>query len=103
MGFTPEEGEGGTPISVRISFHHGFSVPVSVRLLMGNTVIPTTVREIKDAASYGCWQLDIVAPPFDSIQLTSNKVLMSVQTLSEDHAVVETLPFGEFSYWAPGL
>jgi hypothetical protein len=28
---------------------------------------------------------------------------MSVQALNEEHAILDTLTFGEFTYWAPGL
>lgn len=103
LDFTPEEGEGGTPISVRIHFHPGYSDVLSVRLIIDHKAVQTTVREIKDATSYGSWQLDAVAPPFDSLQAPSTKVLMSVQALNEEHAILDTLTFGEFTYWAPGL
>ena len=103
LSYTPSEGEGGTPISIRIHFHPGFSDALSVRLIVGHKAVLTNVRQIKDATSYGCWQLDAVAPPFDSLQSTSTKVLMSVQALNEDHAILDTLTFGEFTYWAPGI
>lgn len=102
LGFTPAEGEAGTPISVRIHFHPGYSDALSVRLIVGHKAVHTTVREIKDAASYGSWQLDAIAPPFDSLQSTSTKVLLSVQALNEDHAILDTLTFGEFIYWSLG-
>jgi hypothetical protein len=103
ISFTPGEGEGGTPITVRIHFHPGYSDALSVRLIVGHKAVQTTVREIKDAPSYGSWQLDAVAPPFDSLQSSSTKVLMSVQALNEDHAILDTLTFGEFTYWSSGL
>lgn len=102
LGFTPAEGEAGTPISVRIHFHPGYSDALSVRLIVGHKAVHTTVREIKDATSYGSWQLDAIAPPFDSLQSTSTKVLLSVQALNEDHAILDTLTFGEFIYWSLG-
>jgi len=103
LGYTPAEGEGGTPISVQIHFHPGFSDALSVRIIVGHKAVQTNVREIKDATAYGSWQLDAVAPPFESLQSSSSKVLMSVQALNEDHAILDTLTFGEFTYWAPGL
>jgi hypothetical protein len=103
LSFTPGEGEGGTPITVRIHFHTGYSDALSLRIIVGHKALQTSVREIKDATSYGSWQLDAVAPPFESLQSSSTKVFMSVQALNEDHAIVDTLTFGEFSYWSSGL
>ncbi|KAH0589331.1 hypothetical protein H2248_005092 [Termitomyces sp. 'cryptogamus'] len=100
LGYTPSEGEPGTPISVRIHFHPDFSEEIFVRLVIGLKPIPTTVREIHDAP-YGRWQLDAVAPPF--VPSPSPKVLLSVQALNKDNAILDTATFGEFSYWAPGL
>jgi hypothetical protein len=103
LSYTPHEGEGGTPISVRIHFHPAYSDILSVRLILAHTAVHTTVREITDATTYGTWQLDALAPPFDSLQAPSTKVLMSVQALNEEHAILDTLTFGEFTYWTPGI
>ncbi|KAG6891732.1 hypothetical protein C0992_006152 [Termitomyces sp. T32_za158] len=102
LGYTPNEGEPGTPISVRIHFHPDFSEEIYVRLVIGRKPVPTSVREIHDAP-YGRWQLDAVAPSFDSSSATTPKVLLSVQALNKDNAILDTATFGEFSYWAPGL
>ena len=102
LGYTPTEGEQGAPISVRIHFNPEFSDAIYVRLVLGTKPVPTTVREIPDS-SYGRWQLDTVAPPFDTKCFTSSKVLVSVQALDKDNHVLDAATFGEFSYWTPGL
>ncbi|KAG6820880.1 hypothetical protein H0H93_010224 [Arthromyces matolae] len=103
LGYTPSEGEPGTPITVRIHFHPGFSEEIYVRLVIGRKPVPTTVREIQDAP-YGRWQLDAIAPPFDhSVSSSSPKAPLSVQALNKDNTILDTAVFGEFSYWAPGL
>ncbi|GLB37234.1 putative regulator medusa [Lyophyllum shimeji] len=101
LGYTPTEGESGAPISVRIHFHPDLAQEIYVRLVVGHKAVPTTVREIHDAP-YGRWQLDAVAPPFDQSASPSPKVLISVQALTKDDAILDTATFGEFSYWAPG-
>jgi len=100
LGYTPTEGEQGTPISVRIHFNPEFSDAIYVRVILGTKPVPTTVREIYDA-SYGRWQLDTVAPPFDAKSFASSKILVSVQALDKDNHVLDTATFGEFSYWTP--
>ena len=101
LGYTPAEGEAGAPISVRIHFHPEISDAIYVRIVVGHKAVGTTVREIKDAA-YGRWQLDALAPPFESLQSPSTKVLVSVQALNDEHAILDAVTFGEFTYWAPG-
>ncbi|KAF9456630.1 hypothetical protein BDZ94DRAFT_333873 [Collybia nuda] len=101
LGYTPTEGEGGAPISVRIHFHPDYAETIYVRLVVGHKAVATTVRELKDQV-YGRWQLDAVAPPLDKHQSPSHKVLISVQALNEENAILDSATFGEFSYWAPG-
>ncbi|KAG6857268.1 hypothetical protein H0H87_007101 [Tephrocybe sp. NHM501043] len=101
LGYTPTEGESGTPISVRIHFNPEFSDEIYVRLVIGRKAVATTVRETHDAP-YGRWQLDAMAPPLDH-NTSTPKTLLSVQALDKDNVVLDTAIFGEFSYWAPGL
>ncbi|KAG6908385.1 hypothetical protein DXG01_004814 [Tephrocybe rancida] len=101
LGYTPSEGESGTPISVCIHFSPEFSDEIYVRLVIGLKAVATTVREIHDAP-YGRWQLDAVAPAYNH-KISSPKVLLSVQALDKENTVLDTATFGEFSYWAPGL
>ncbi|KAG5646302.1 hypothetical protein DXG03_003899 [Asterophora parasitica] len=102
LGYTPSEGECATPISVRIHFHPDFADEIYVRLVVGNSPVATTVREVQDAP-YGRWQLDAQIPPFNPDLSPTNKVLLSVQALDKSNAVLDSATFGEFFYWAPGL
>jgi hypothetical protein len=72
-----------------------------VRLVVGNKAVPTKVRQLP-AVTYGRWQLHAAAPPFDRANSPSTKVLISVQALNEENAILDSVTFGEFSYWAPG-
>ncbi|KAF9484463.1 hypothetical protein BDN70DRAFT_910669 [Pholiota conissans] len=101
LGYTPTEGERGVPITVRIHFHPDLADAMYVRLVVGNKAVPTKVRQLP-AVSYGRWQLYAAAPPFDRAQFPSTKVLISVQALNEDNDILDTVTFGEFSYWASG-
>lgn len=101
LGYTPTEGEDGAPISVRIHFHPDYAETIYVRLVVGHKAVATSVRELKEHV-YGRWQLDAVVPPFDKLQSASQKVLISVQALNEENAILDSATFGEFSYWAPG-
>ncbi|PFH51989.1 hypothetical protein AMATHDRAFT_2478 [Amanita thiersii Skay4041] len=99
LGYTPTEGERGVPITVRIHFRPDLAEPIYVRLLVGHKPVATKVRELSGAV-YGRWQLDAAAPPYEDDK-SSTKVLLSVQALNDENNVVDTVTFGEFSYWAP--
>ncbi|KXN90211.1 hypothetical protein AN958_04701 [Leucoagaricus sp. SymC.cos] len=101
LGYTPSEGERGVPITVRIHFQPDVADALYVRLVVGQKAIATKVRELPNY-SYGRWQLDANIPAND-LQFPS-KVLLSVQALNDKNEVLDSVTFGEFSYWssAPG-
>ena len=99
LGYTPTEGERGVPITVRIHFDPGLAEAIYVRLVVGHKAVATKVRELS-GATYGRWQLDANIPAFDERE-PSTKVLISVQALNESDTILDSVTFGEFSYWAP--
>ncbi len=101
LAFSPSEGEHGIPITVRIHLSPDLADAMFVRLLVANKPLPTKLTQLPDV-SYGCWQLQAAAPPFDHLQSNSTKVLISVQALNEDNAILDSLTFGQFTYWAQG-
>lgn len=101
LAYTPTEGERGVPITVRIHFHPDLADAMYVRLVVGQKAVATKVRELP-GVDYGRWQLDASAPSFDRDQNLSTKVLISVQALNDDNAILDSVVFGEFSYWTPG-
>lgn len=101
LGYTPTEGERGVPITVRIHFHPDLADAMYVRLVVGQKAVATKVRELP-GVTYGRWQLDASAPSFDRDQNLSTKVSISVQALNDDNVILDSVVFGEFSYWTPG-
>ena len=101
LAYSPSEGERGVPITVRIHFSPDLADAMYVRLVVGNKALPTKVTELPKV-SYGCWQLHAAAPPFDQLQPPNTKVLMSVQALNEESTILDSVTFGEFTYWANG-
>lgn len=101
LGYTPTEGERGVPITVRIHFRPDLADAMYVRLVIGSKAVPTKVRQLPNV-DYGKWQLYAAAPPFDRAQHADTKVLISVQALDEDNHILDTVTFGQFSYWTPG-
>ncbi|KAF5351983.1 hypothetical protein D9756_007383 [Leucocoprinus leucothites] len=99
LGYTPSEGERGVPITVRIHFQPEVADALYVRLVVGQKAIATKVRELPNL-SYGRWQLDANIPANDS--QSSHKVLLSVQALNDKNEILDSVIFGEFSYWSPG-
>ncbi|KAF8894919.1 hypothetical protein CPB84DRAFT_1782635, partial [Gymnopilus junonius] len=92
LGYTPTEGEHGVPITVRIDFHPDLA-DACVRLVLG-----TKARLLWSLAAR------CSSPPFDPTDSASSgtKVLISVQALSKENTIIDSVTFGEFSYWAPG-
>jgi hypothetical protein len=99
LGYTPSEGERGVPITVRIHFQPDGTDALFVRLVVGQKAIATKVRELPNY-SYGRWQLDANIPANDPS--FSPKVLLSVQALNDKNEILDSVTFGEFSYWSPG-
>jgi hypothetical protein len=100
LGYTPTQGEQGVPITVRIHFNPNMAETIYVRLVVGHKAVRTMVRELQ-GATYGRWQLDAAVPPFDE-QASPTKLLISAQALNESDAILDSVTFGEFVYWAPG-
>jgi hypothetical protein len=100
LGYTPTEGERGVPITVHINFHQESLEAVYIRLVVGHKAVATKVRELSNAI--GGWQLEAFAPPFDKQQSASAKVLVTVQALNEKNSILDSVTFGEFSYWVSG-
>ncbi|KAF8647177.1 hypothetical protein AX16_007006 [Volvariella volvacea WC 439] len=99
LGYTPTEGECGVPITVRIHFHPDIAEAIYVRLVIGSKAVATKVRELP-GTTYGRWQLDATAPPLDD-NTASAKVVIAVQALNESDIILDSVTFGEFSYWTP--
>lgn len=102
LGYTPTEGERGVPITVRIHFQPDLASAMYVRLVVGTKAVPTKVR-LLPSVTYGRWQLHAAAPPFDKSLSPSTKVLISVQALNEENTILDSVTFGEFTYWASGI
>ncbi|KAE9401568.1 hypothetical protein BT96DRAFT_880148 [Gymnopus androsaceus JB14] len=98
LEYSPKEGEKGVPITVRLDFNHSSPEAVYLRLVVGTRALSTRVRELSDVTC-GRWQLDATAPSFESPNFGSDKVPLSVQALDKDSLVIDTVTFGDFSYW----
>lgn len=99
IGYTPSEGECGVPITVRIHFQPGVADSLYVRLVIGDKAIATKVSELHDC-SYGRWQIGAHIPPSDPHLPT--KVPLSIQAVNRNNEVLDSVVFGEFSYWSSG-
>jgi hypothetical protein len=101
LGYTPGEGEQGIPITANINFSCQVGPAVRVRLVVGRRAIATQVRELPDG-TYGRWQLEGTVPPFSRQRTTSPKVLLTAQAVDVDDVVLDSVTFGEFTYWESG-
>ncbi|KAF6760008.1 developmental regulator medusa [Ephemerocybe angulata] len=80
LGYTPQEGEHGVPITVRIHFRPELADAMYVRLVVGHKAVATK---------------------FDDDRYSSSKVMISVQALNDENTILDSVVFGEFSYWSP--
>ncbi|KAF8891673.1 hypothetical protein BD779DRAFT_1670658 [Infundibulicybe gibba] len=101
LSYTPTEGERGVPITAQIHLQPISTQSIYVRLVVGHQAVATQVRELQ-GEPYGRWQLHASAPAFDPRQSASSKLPLRVQLLNEDDAILDSVTFGEFSYWTPG-
>jgi hypothetical protein len=101
LGYTPGEGEQGIPITANINFSCQVEPAVRVRLVVGRRAIATQVKELIDQ-TYGRWQLEGTVPPFARQRTTSPKVFLTVQAVNLDNVVLDSVTFGEFTYWESG-
>ncbi|KAF5389434.1 hypothetical protein D9757_004310 [Collybiopsis confluens] len=97
LEYSPNEGEPGIPISVRLHLTHSSPDPVFLRLLIAGKPLATKVRELPSVA-YGKWQLDATAPALNH-GLAADKAILSVQALDKENNLMDNVIFGEFSYW----
>lgn len=98
LGYTPGEGEQGVPITANINFTCQVSPVVRVRLVVGRRAIATQVRELSDQ-TYGRWQLEGIIPPFSKQRTMSQTVPLTVQAVNLENIVLDSVTFGEFTYW----
>jgi hypothetical protein len=68
---------------------------------VGRRAIATQVRELADQ-TYGRWQLEGTVPPFARQRTLSPKVLLTAQVVNLDNVVLDSVTFGEFTYWESG-
>jgi len=101
LGYNPGEGEQGVPITANINFSCQVGPAIRVRLVVGRRAIATQVRELDDQM-YGRWQLEGTIPPFARQQTRSPKVLLTVQAVDFDNVVLDSVTFGDFTYWESG-
>jgi hypothetical protein len=101
LGYNPGEGEQGVPITANINFSCQVGPAVRVRLVVGRRAIATQVRELVDQ-TYGRWQLEGTVPPFLRQATASPKVLLTVQAINFENVVLDSVTFGEFTYWESG-
>jgi hypothetical protein len=101
FGYTPAEGEQDVPITVKINFLASSADTVYIRLVVGRKAVATQVRHLANSTT-GRWQLEAAAPPFDRSNSTSARVSLSVQALDAHNSVLDSVTFGEFTYWESG-
>jgi len=99
LEYSPNEGEVGVPVVVRIHMQHDRLVPVYLRIVFGTKALNTIVQECASGPA-GTWSLRAEIPPLPPHHIDpSRKIFLSVQALSEDSIVIDSVTFGEFYLW----
>ncbi|TFY66515.1 hypothetical protein EVG20_g4568 [Dentipellis fragilis] len=102
MGYTPREGEQGIPLTVYTRFDNHFpNRRVFLRIIIGQRGIATEIRRI----AYGgheAWRLEGTVPDFHVHRSSSSTFTVSIQAVDSKHAILDSVTFGEFTYWDSG-
>lgn len=100
LGYTPAEGEQNIPVVVNFKCTADRAAASHIRLVVGRRAVGTKVREL-GPTGYGHWQLEATVPPFSRHNSTSPNLPLTIQALADDKTVLDSVTFGEFTYWEP--
>jgi hypothetical protein len=64
--------------------------------------VGTKVREL-EPPGHGHWQLEAAIPPFSRHNSTLPNLPLTIQALTDDNTLLDSVTFGEFTYWLPGM
>ncbi|KAG1724079.1 uncharacterized protein EDB91DRAFT_1269401, partial [Suillus paluster] len=102
LGYTPAEGEQNVPIIVNFNCTADLAAGSHIRLVVGRRAVGTKVSEL-EPAGYGHWQLEATVPPFARHNSTSPNLPLTIQALTDDSTLLDSVTFGEFTYLEPGM
>ncbi|KAG1777021.1 hypothetical protein EV702DRAFT_948143, partial [Suillus placidus] len=102
LGYTPAEGEQNVPVVVNFNCTADLAVGSHIRLVVGRRAVGTKVREL-EPAGHGHWQLEATVPLFSRHNSTSPNLPLTIQALADDKTLLDSVTFGEFTYWKPGM
>lgn len=102
LGYTPPEGEENVPVTVNFNCTADLAAGSHIRLVVGRRAVSTKVREL-EPPGYGHWQLEAAIPPFTRHNSTIPSLPLTVQALADDGTLLDSVTFGEFTYWLPGM
>ncbi|KAA1474248.1 hypothetical protein DENSPDRAFT_840821 [Dentipellis sp. KUC8613] len=103
LAYTPREGEQGIPLTVYTRFDNHFpNRRVFLRIVIGQRGIATEIHRI----AYGgqeAWRLEGTVPDFHVHRSSSSTFTVSIQAVDSKHAILDSVTFGEFTYWDSGV
>jgi hypothetical protein len=100
--YTPPEGEENVPIAVNFNCTADLAAGSHIRLVVGRRAVGTKVREL-EPPGHGHWQLEAAIPPFSRHNSTLPNLPLTIQALTDDNTLLDSVTFGEFTYWLPGM
>lgn len=101
LGYTPAEGEQNVPVVVNFNCTADLAAGSHIRLVVGRRAVGTKVREL-GPPGHGHWQLEANVPLFSRHNATSPNLPLTIQALADDKTVLDSITFGEFTYWESG-
>lgn len=102
LGYTPAEGEQNVPVVVNFNCAADLAAGSHIRLVVGRRAVGTKVREL-GPPGHGHWQLEANVPLFSRHNTTSPNLPLTIQALADDKTVLDSVTFGEFTYWESGM
>ncbi|KAI0082008.1 hypothetical protein K474DRAFT_1024630 [Panus rudis PR-1116 ss-1] len=97
-GYRSLEGDAGQRLSVVVSFRRQSNQTTLLRLVLGRRPLTTVVRPVHDS-HVGNWQLEATAPTPEDGVCPGTPIPLSVQALTVDSDILDSVVLGSFVYW----
>lgn len=104
LDFMPREGEEGMVLTVDTLFDADPRRPLCIRLIIGNHCTTTAVRTLiaQTERDPALMRVECTIPAFYRHASLDASVPLTIQAMDGQDRVVDSVTFGDFSYWQRG-
>lgn len=101
LDFNPREGEDGMVLTVESFFDIDANRPLRIRLVIGSLASATKIRSLEREGEHGPHLLcvECTIPALSKHRYQSSLIPVTIQAIDTQDRVVDTVTFGNFTYW----